>query len=101
KEAVPDAKRSAEEQKIGDYYASCMDEAAVEQKGASVLKPQLDRIAAMKSKSEMADQVAQLQTYGIPSLMRFNSQQDFKNAESMIAEFDQGGLGLPDRDYYL
>jgi putative endopeptidase len=101
KAAVPDAKRSAEEQKIGDYYASCMDEAAVEQKGASPLKPQLDTIAAMKSKSEMADQVARLQNFGIPSLMRFNSQQDFKNAESMIAQFDQGGLGLPDRDYYV
>jgi predicted metalloendopeptidase len=101
KAAVADHKRSPEEQKIGDYYASCMEEAAVEQKGASVLKPQLDHIAAMKSKNEMAEQVAHLQNYGIPSLLRFNSQQDFKNAESMIAEFDQGGLGLPDRDYYV
>src|SRR5207248_10350531 len=87
--------------KIGDYYAACMDEAAVEQKGASVLKPQLDHIAAMKTKSEMADQIAHLQNYGIPSLLRFTTTQDFKNAESMIAEFDQGGLGLPDRDCYV
>ena len=51
KASVADHQRSAEEQKIGDYYAACMDEAAVEQKGASVLKPQLDHIAAMKTKS--------------------------------------------------
>src|SRR3954466_5624642 len=101
KSAKPDAKRSPDQQKIGDYYASCMDEAAVERKGASVLKPQLDHIAAMKSKSEMPEQIAHLQNYGIPSLLRFTSTQDFKNAESMIAEFDQGGLGLPDRDYYV
>ena len=101
KAAVADHQRSAEEQKIGDYYAACMDEAAVEQKGAPVLKPQLDHIAAMKSKSEMPEQIAHLQNYGIPSLLRFTSTQDFKNAESMIAEFDQGGLGLPDRDYYV
>src|SRR3954464_6315554 len=55
----------------------------------------------MKSTSEMAEQVARLQNYGIASLLRFTTRQDFKNAESMIAQFDQGGLGLPDRDYYV
>ena len=68
-----------------------MDEAAVERKGTSVLKPELDHIAAMKSKSDMADQIAHLQNFGVGSLLRFTTRQDFKNAESMIAQFDQGG----------
>jgi putative endopeptidase len=101
KAAQPDPKRTAEQQKIGDFYASCMDEAAVEQKGTSVLKPEFDHIAAMKSKADMADQIAHLQNFGVSSLLRFTTRQDFKNAESMIAQFDQGGLGLPDRDYYV
>jgi len=101
KAAQPDPKRTAEQRKIGDFYASCMDEAAVEQKGTSVLKPELDHIAAMKSKADMADQIAHLQNFGVGSLLRFTTRQDFKNAESMIAQFDQGGLGLPDRDYYV
>ena len=99
KAAQPDPKRTAEQRKIGDFYASCMDEAAVEQKGTSVLKSELDHIATMKTKAEMADQIAHLQNFGVASLLRFTTRQDFKNAESMIAQFDQGGLGLPDRDY--
>jgi putative endopeptidase len=101
KAAKPDPKRTAEEQKIGDFYSSCMDEGAVERKGTSVLKPEFDHIAAMKSKADMADQIAHLQNFGVASLLRFTTRQDFKNAESMIAQFDQGGLGLPDRDYYV
>jgi len=101
KAAKPDPKRTADERKIGDFYASCMDEAAVERKGTSVLKPEFDHIATMKTKADMAEQIAHLQNFGVSSLLRLTTRQDFKNAESMIAQFDQGGLGLPDRDYYL
>jgi putative endopeptidase len=101
KVAQPKPKRTADEKKIGDFYSSCMDEASVERKGTSVLKPEFDHIAAMKSKADMAEQLAHLQNFGVASLLRFTTRQDFKNAESMIAQFDQGGLGLPDRDYYV
>jgi endothelin-converting enzyme/putative endopeptidase len=92
--------RSAVEQKIGDYYASCMDEKAIEDKGIEPLKPELDRIASLKSKSELAEELAHLHLLGVDAFFSYGSDQDFKDATSVIAEADQGGLGLPERDYY-
>ena len=100
KAAVESANRSTVEQKIGDYYASCMDEAAIEQKGADVLKPELDHIAALKSNDELAEEIAHLHLMNVNALFSYGSDQDFKDATSVIAEADQGGLGLPERDYY-
>jgi putative endopeptidase len=97
----PDPKRNAIDQKIGDYYATCMDEAAIEKKGVAALKPQLDRIAAIKTKAELAGALAHLHNAGTSALFRFGAQPDFKNAKVHIAAVDQGGLALPDRDYYL
>ncbi len=94
-------KRSALEQKIGDYYAACMDQADIEKKGIGPIKPELDRIAALPNKDALADEVARLQRDGANVLFSFSSEQDFKNANAMIASADQGGLGLPERDYYL
>ena len=92
-------------QKIGDYYASCMDEPAIEKLGAKPLQPELDRIAALKSKQEFAEYIAGTQyppsLYGGGTLFTFRSNQDYKDSSQEIAEIDQGGLGLPDRDYYL
>ena len=96
--AAPDASRNAVTQKIGDYYASCMDEKAIEDKGAEPLKPMLDRIAAIHSKAEMADVAAAMIQDNV--LFDFGSIQDFRDANQVIAAADQGGLGLPDRDYY-
>jgi putative endopeptidase len=93
--------RSANEQKIGDYYASCMDEAAINQKGVAVLNPDFDQIAALKSKEELPALLAHLHREQIGSLFDFGSGPDFKNAKEMIGQADQGGLSLPDRDYYL
>jgi len=101
KAAVTSPKRSPVEQKIGDYYAACMDEAAIEKKGIEPIKPELDRISALSDKESLAEEVAHLQRAGASVLFLFTSQQDFKNANSMIALADQGGLGLPERDYYL
>jgi endothelin-converting enzyme/putative endopeptidase len=93
--------RNPADQKIGDYYASCMDEGAIERKGTAGLRPVLDKIGALTAKPQIAGLVADLHTSGISALFRFSSTEDFKNATQMIAEVDQGGLGLPDRDYYL
>jgi putative endopeptidase len=97
----PDPKRSAIDQKIGDYYASCMDEAAIETKGLTPLKPELDRIAALKTKRDVAAALARMHAEGISALFRFGAQPDFKKASVDMAAVDQGGLSLPDRDYYL
>ena len=89
------------DQKIGDYYASCMDEAGIEKKGAAVLKPQLDLIAGIANNGGLAPALARLHQEGVPVLFQFGSVPDFKNASVNIAGVDQGGLSLPDRDYYL
>ncbi len=96
--AAPDAGRNAVTQKIGDYYASCTDEKAIDAKGFDPLKPELERIAKINSKAEMADVAAAMTDDNV--LFRFDSIQDFRDANQVIADADQGGLGLPDRDYY-
>lgn len=97
--------RSPVIQKIGDYYASCMDEPAIEKLGAQPLQPELHRIAALKSTKDFAEYIASGQyppsLYGGGMLFTFRSDQDYKDSTQVIAEVDQGGLGLPDRDYYL
>ncbi len=97
--SAPDPNRNGVNQKIGDYYASCMDEKAIEEKGISPLKPDLDRIASIHSKSDLADIASAMSTDNV--LFRFESIQDFRDASQVVANADQGGLGLPDRDYYL
>jgi putative endopeptidase len=89
------------EKKIGDYYASCMDEAAINQKGVAILRPAFDRIDAIKDNKDLPGLVAWLHEQGINSLFGFGSGPDFKNANEVIGQADQGGLSLPDRDYYL
>src|SRR5437868_10249403 len=101
KYSANDPKRSSVEQKIGDFYSSCMDENAINSKGLQPVQAELQRISALKSKSELADEVARLHQMGVNSLFDFGSAQDFKDANQVIAQADQAGLGLPDRDYYL
>jgi len=96
--SAPDGNRDAETQKIGDYYASCIDESAIESKGAAPLRPQLEGIAKISSKAEIADAKSALA--GDNVFFPINSIQDFRDASQVIANVDQGGLGLPDRDYY-
>jgi endothelin-converting enzyme/putative endopeptidase len=93
--------RAPFEQKIGDFYASCMDEPAIETLGIAALKPELDRIAALKAKSELPELVAHIHATGVAALFSFGSTQDFKDPQSVIGDADQGGLGLPERDYYF
>ena len=99
--AAGGASRTPNEQKIGDYYAACMDTAAINQKGLKPLQPDLDRIAALKDKSELTPLLAHFQLINVNAFFTFGEQQDFKNAQKQIALVDQGGLGLPERDYYF
>jgi putative endopeptidase len=89
------------EQKIGDFYASCMDETQVNADGIKPLQPELDRIQAINSLSGLQAEVARLQLEGVNALFGFGSTQDAKNSSQVIGGAEQGGLGLPDRDYYL
>jgi len=94
------AKKGSNEQKIGDYYASCMDEAGIETAGLAPLVPEFKRIDAINTNEALQHEVAQLQSRGVRVLFRFGSAQDFKKSTQVIAQLFQGGLGLPDRDYY-
>jgi putative endopeptidase len=95
------AGRTANEQKIGDYFASCMDETAANRLGAAPLKPLLDAIAAVKKTADLPAVVGRLHMEtGSDALFGFGSGQDFENSDRVIAFAAAGGLGLPDRDYY-
>jgi putative endopeptidase len=87
--------------KIGDYYASCLDEPAIDAKGVAPLEALLTKIAALSGVRDLAPLVADLHTIGVNVFFQFGSQADFKDASVEMAIVDQGGLGLPDRDYYV
>ena len=93
--------RGSLDQKIGDYFHSCMDTATIERKGIAPVRPELDRIQAMRDRADLAAEVARLHRQGINVLFRFSSEPDPKDSAHMIAGFAQAGLSLPDRDYYL
>src|SRR6478672_8473405 len=99
--AQNDFGRNVMAQKISDFYASCMDEAAANKAGAAPLKPELDRIAAIKDKTQMIEVMAHEQMIGPNPLLGFGSSPDLHDADLTIAFIDQSGLSLPDRDYYL
>lgn len=88
-------------QKIGDFYASCMDESQIEAAGLQPLDAELKRIAAIKDTASLQAEIAHLQRQGVSAVFRFGSEQDFKDSTKEIAAALQGGLGLPDRQYYL
>lgn len=93
--------RTPNEQKIGDYYATCMDKDAIDEAGLKPLQAEFERIAALKSKAELAGLLAHYQLINVNAFFSYGEQQDFKDARKQIAVVDQGGLGLPERDYYL
>jgi len=99
--AAKATQRTPNEQKIGDYYASCMDEGAINKKSITVLKEPFDRINSVKDKSDLTSLIAHMHSHGIDVFFQFGSGADFKNAKEVIAQADQGGISLPDRDYYL
>lgn len=96
-----DPKRGPITQKIGDFYAACMDEPTINRKASAPVKPMFDRIAAIANREQLMETIAYLQSLGVPVLFGFAAQPDLHNASMEIANLFQGGLGLPDRDYYL
>jgi predicted metalloendopeptidase len=101
KVATKNAAKGTDEQRIGDFYASFMDEARLEQLGVTPLKGELDKIAAMKDKSELPAMLARLGKIGVGVPFDFGIHQDNKDSTKYVADIGQGGLGMPDRDYYL
>ena len=94
------AVKGSVEQKIGDYYGSCMDEAKINSEGLNPLKKELKQIKHVKDIASLEKEIAHLQKIGVNVFFGVDSTQDFKNSSEVTGEVDQGGLGLPDRDYY-
>jgi len=101
KAAQPSPNRSAVDQKIGDYYGACMDEKGIDRNGVASLKPSLADIDALHSREQLAAAVAKLKLIGVNTIFAFGASADFKDASVYVANLDQGGISLPDRDYYL
>ncbi|MGC2464653.1 MAG: M13 family metallopeptidase [Candidatus Acidiferrum sp.] len=95
------AAAGSNEQKIGDFYASCMDTTAIEAAGTKPIDSQLASIAAMKSTADLQAEAARLQQQGVGVLFRFSANQDAKDSSQVLGAAWQGGLGLPEREYYL
>jgi len=89
------------EQKVGDFYASGMDEDGIEKTGIKPLQPELDAIDAIHDQASLRQEIAHLQMIGVNAVFGFGQIQDFKDSTKVIGAAFQGGLGLPDRDYYL
>jgi len=92
---------SADLRKLATYYTSCMDSAGAEKAGAQPIAPELGRVAAIRNRAQLESEIARLHSMELPSVFGFGAQQDAKNSTSVIAGVRQGGLSLPDRDYYL
>ncbi|MCA1825743.1 MAG: M13 family metallopeptidase [Myxococcales bacterium] len=87
--------------KVGDFYATCMDEQKAETASFATLQEELRKIDAVKDQKSLARETAELQKTGARAFFGFGSRQDFKDATQVIGAVDQSGLGLPDRDYYF
>jgi len=99
--AKASAPAGSNEQKIGDFYASCMDTSAIEAAGLKPIASDLAAIDAVNDRVSLDAEIARLQREGVPVVFRFSSGQDYKDSSKVIAQAAQGGLGMPDRDYYL
>jgi putative endopeptidase len=101
KAASSDTGRSPDEQKIGDYYKACMNTDQIEARGLAPLQPLLDEIDSIKSKDQLPALIGKLQRMNVEVFFGYGEQQDLKDATKQIALVSQGGLGLPEKDYYL
>jgi predicted metalloendopeptidase len=94
-------KHSAEEILAGNFYGSCMDESAIENKGLAPLNAEIEKIQSIKTKADLIRQIAYMHSQSTPALFSFYPQPDMHDSTLTIAALDQGGISLPDRDYYL
>ncbi len=92
--------KGSNEEKVADFYASCMDEQKIESEGLKPLGEELERINQITDVLGLQDELARFHARRIPAIFGFGAAQDFKDSKSVIAQAVQGGLGLPDRDYY-
>jgi putative endopeptidase len=99
KYTAANSSRTPNEQKIGDYYAACMNTDLIEQKGLTPVQPLLDAIDKV-SKQGLPYFAGELQRYGVNVFFSYGEIQDFKDSSKQVGTIDQGGLGLPERDYY-
>ena len=99
--AMTSAASGSAEQKIGDFYASCMNETAIEAAGITPIQPELQRIAAIADRTSLINEITLLQKEGYAPAFRLFAQNDYKNSRMVIGAIGGGALGLPDRDYYL
>ena len=99
--AVVREKRSALDQKIGDAFAACMDTNTINQRGSAPIKSELDRIRAIEKLADLVPELVRLQRAGVSLLFNFGARADAKDSNRTIAAMSQGGLSLPDREYYL
>jgi predicted metalloendopeptidase len=98
--AKPAADKATDLRKVGDFYASGMDEKTVDAARITPLADEFKRIDALKDRGDVLKEIAHLHASGLTGLFRFSSNQDAKNSTMVIAQASQGGLGMPDRDYY-
>jgi predicted metalloendopeptidase len=100
-ESQAPGKHTAIEAKVGAYYDSCMDESSIEKKGAAPLTPELARIDTIKTKADLIRQIVYMHRNATRALFDFYPEPDMHDSNQTVANIDQGGITLPDRDYYL
>ena len=100
-DAQAPGKHSAIETMVGTYYGACMDESVIEKKGTAPLTPELDKISAIATKEDLIRHVAYMHRNGFSALFAFYPQPDMHDSSQTVATLDQGGITLPDRDYYI
>ncbi len=99
--ARPSASRAPLAAKVGDYYASCMDQPTIDARGLAPIQADLDAIVAAASKPQLAAAIGRLRGQGVPALFGFSIGVDLADSAKTLAQVDQGGTSLPERDYYL
>jgi len=100
-EALQKSEKTGPGQQIGDFWYSAMDTVNIEKNGATPLKDELDKIAAIKTREELIDVTAHLHVIGVNAFFNEAIQQDAKHSDVMAYAMDQGGLGMPIRDFYF
>jgi len=100
-QAQAPGQHSPTEKMVGDFYTACMDEATIEKKGTAPLTPQLAQIDSVKTRQDLVKQIAYMHQHGTSALFAFYGQPDMHDSNATIAYIDQGGITLPDRDYYI
>ena len=98
--AAKNAKKGSDVQLIGDYYAACMDENAIEANGIKPIEPVLEQIEKLRTQDDVVREIADLHNDGFPALFRFGGGRDAKDSNSVIVSSGQGGRSLPNKDYY-